>query len=179
MEAFEGAGESGDVGKVTHFGEFSDAVPVGGEEFSGKFHACFKDESVERCSCVFEKKFPQIDLRNAAFGGKACGGKIFKGVGEDALDKLTEFESIRLAGNGTAFSGKTEINQVFYLNDSPGVIKFGGMEIAVNGFKNLLYFFGVFGAWSHFSVGKGIEKSVVDSASAFAVKIDPDMAVFF
>ena len=118
-------------------------------------------------------------MRNAAFGGKAGGGKIFKGVGEDAPDKLTEFESIRLAGNGTAFSGKTEINQVFYLNDSPGVIKSGGVEIAVNGFKNLLYFFGVFGAWSHFSVGKGIEKSVVDSASAFTVKIDPDMAVFF
>ena len=62
MEAFEGAGESGDVGKVTHFGEFADAVTVGREEFGGKFHACFKDEFVERESCVLEKKFPQIDL---------------------------------------------------------------------------------------------------------------------
>ena len=47
MEAFEGAGEGGDVGKVTHFGEFSDAVPVRGEEFSGEFHASFEDKFVE------------------------------------------------------------------------------------------------------------------------------------
>ena len=179
MEAFEGAREGGNVRKVTHFGEFADAVTVGREEFGCKFHAGFKDKFIERNSGKFKKKFPQIDLRNVAFGGKSCGGKIFKGVGEDTVCELTEFKIILLRGNLFTFTGKTEIDELFYLDNCPGMVKFCGTDIFENTFKQTLYFSGAFRKGRHLSVGKSFQKSVVDSASSFAVKINPDMAVGF
>ena len=126
---------------------------------------------------MLEKEFSQIDLRNAAFGGETGEGEIFKGVGKDAVDELTQFKIIGLRRKGTAFSGKTEIDQLFNLNDCLSVIKSGGVETAVKGFKNFLYFFGAFGEGGHLTVGKSFQKSVVDASTAFAAKIDPDMAI--
>ena len=128
METLKGAGEGGDVRKATHFGEFADAVAVRGEKFGGKFHACFEDKLVEGDTGVSLKKFAQIDLGNAAVSGEPGKGKLFKGVGKDAVDELLNSERVVILSS-FVFSSKTEIDDLLYLNDSARVVKTGGVEI--------------------------------------------------
>ena len=74
------------------------------------------------------KKFAQIDPGDAAFSGEPGKGKLFKGVGKDAVDELLNSERVILLSR-FVFSGKTEIDELLHLNDSARVVKTGGVEI--------------------------------------------------